>query len=118
MTIAAIVDLEEIRKQKQNRQSREQLHEQFDNWLNHLEEAVSKEKPSLVELTKTVLNMREELTQTATSHLIERKYAALLEQENATCPHCGANLKARRPLARTVRTLAGDIELKRPYFYC
>jgi hypothetical protein len=114
--MTTVIALGEIRNQQKQRQSRERLHELFDNWLNHLEEVVNKAEPTLVELTQAVLSMREELTQAVTASFVERKYAALHEQKTASCPICGATLRARGPMPRTVSTLSGEIELHRRIF--
>lgn len=49
---------------------------------------------------------------------IQKRHRALLEQEQCTCPQCKRVLKRRGMHKRSVETMAGAIELERPYFYC
>src|SRR5918996_2592442 len=43
---AAVISLVEVREQKQRAQFRQQLHEQFDQWLDTLEAQVKEAKPT------------------------------------------------------------------------
>jgi hypothetical protein len=49
---------------------------------------------------------------------IQKCHGALLEQEHCTCPQCKRMLKKRGMHKRPVETMAGALELERPYFYC
>ena len=50
--------------------------------------------------------------------LIEKKFGHLLHQEICHCPLCNKKMEKHPDKKRTVETLAGRIELNRPYFYC
>jgi hypothetical protein len=50
--------------------------------------------------------------------LIQKCHGTLLEQEQCICPQCKRVLKRRGMHKRSVETMAGAIELERPYFYC
>ena len=51
-----------VREQKQRAECRQQLHERFDRWLDTLEEQVKEPKPTLEQITRTVWEVRQELT--------------------------------------------------------
>lgn len=99
-------------------QTRRELHECFDLWLDALEEAMKEEPPSLEVLTRAVWARRQELTAQVTEVLVRQRHAQALGQKNAPCPHCGRLLPARGLVSRTVETLVGEVALERPYFYC
>src|SRR4029453_13139737 len=40
------------------------------------------------------------------------------QRQQASCPRCARVLKAQDQVWRTVETMVGPGELKRPYFYC
>jgi hypothetical protein len=115
---AAVISLAEVREQKQRTQIRRQLHEQFEQWLDTVEEQVKEAKPTLEQLTHAVGAVRQELTGQLTTALIGQRYRAEQEQAHAPCPQCGRRLAARGVVTRQVETLVGEVELARPYFYC
>jgi hypothetical protein len=49
---------------------------------------------------------------------IQKCHGALLEQEHCTCPQCKRVLKRPGMHKSPVETMAGAVELERPYFYC
>jgi uncharacterized protein (DUF1499 family) len=118
MGAAAVSSLVEVREQKQRAQGRQQLHEQFDYWLDTLEEQVKEPKPTLEQLTHAVWELRQELTGQLSTALLEQRYRAEQEQAHASCPQCGRQVAARGVVTRKVETLIGEVELARPYFYC
>jgi uncharacterized protein (DUF1499 family) len=118
MGAAAVISLVEVREQKQRARGRQQLHEQFDYWLDTLEEQVKEPKPTLEQLTHAVWELRQELTGQLSTALLEQRYRAEQEQSRASCPQCGRQVAARGVVTRKVETLIGEVELARPYFYC
>jgi hypothetical protein len=118
MGAAAVISLVEVREQKQRAQFRQQLHEQFDQWLDTLEAQVKEPKPTLEQLTHAVWARRQELTGQLSTALIAQRYRAEQEQSHAPCPQCGRQVAARGVVTRRVETLLGEVELARPYFYC
>jgi hypothetical protein len=118
MGAAAVVSLAKVREQKQRAEFRQQLHVRFDQWLDTLEERVKEPKPTLEQITRTVWELRQELTGSLTEALVEQRYGAEQEQLSAPCPQCGREVAARAVVSRTVETLVGEVELSRPYFYC
>ncbi len=118
MGAAAVISLVEVREQKQRAQFRQQLHEQFAQWLDTVEEQVKEPKPTLEQLTHVVWELRQELTGQLSTALIEQRYRAEQEQAHAPCPQCGRQVAARGVVTRKVETLIGEVELARPYFYC
>src|SRR5688500_6821347 len=107
---AAVISLVEVREQKQRTPIRRQLHEQFDQWLDTLEEQVKEGKPTLEQLTRAVGEVRQELTGQLTTALIGQRYRAEQEQAHAPCPQCGRLVAARGVVTRKVETLVGEVE--------
>ncbi len=118
MGAAAIISLAEVRKQKQQGELRQQLHAQFDRWLDTLEEHMTKPKPTLDQITRAVWEVRQELTGSLTMAVLEQHYRPEREQQQAPCPQCGRVVMARGVVSRTVETVVGAVEVSRPYFYC
>jgi hypothetical protein len=118
MVTASVLALEEPTPDWIRTPTRRELHEDFDIWLDTLEETVKEEPPSLDALTGAVLARRQELTAMVTEVLVRQRYAQALGQKNAPCPHCSRLLPARGLVSRTVETLVGEVALERPYFYC
>jgi Uncharacterised protein family (UPF0236) len=50
--------------------------------------------------------------------MIEQRHGAERGRESVTCAQCDRRLNARPAVSRTVRTMIGDVDLTRPYFYC
>jgi hypothetical protein len=118
MGAAAVISLVEVREQKQRARGRQQLHEQFDQWLDTWEEQVKEPKPTLEQLPHAVGELCQELTGQLSTALIEQRYRAEQEQAHAPCPQCGRQVATRGVVTRTVETLVGEVQLARPYFYC
>jgi hypothetical protein len=62
MVTAPVLDLEESRPVWVREQTRRELHEGFDLWLDSMEEAVTEESTSLDGLARAVFARRQELT--------------------------------------------------------
>ena len=118
MGAASVISLAEVRAQKQRGELRQQLHAQFDRWLDTLEEHMTKPKPTLEQITRTVWELRQELTGRLATAVLEQRYRPEREQQHAPCPQCGREVAARGVVSRTVETVVGAVEVSRPYFYC
>ena len=92
MGAAAVILLAEVREQKQRAEVRQQLHTHFEAWLDTPEEHVKEPKPTLEQLTQAVWALRQELTGTLTTALVEQRYHSEQEQPHAvlseTTPPC------------------------------
>jgi hypothetical protein len=64
-------------------------------------------QPTLEQLTRAVVALRQELSPAVTEGLVEQAYRAAMEQRTAACPQCGQMLSARGPQERTMETLGG-----------
>src|SRR5438445_682946 len=62
MGAAAVISLAEVREKRQRAEYRRQLHEQFDLWLDTLEEQMKEPKPTLEQITRAVWAQRQGLT--------------------------------------------------------
>jgi hypothetical protein len=118
MVTAPVLDLEESRPVWVRDQTRRELHEGFDLWLDSMEEAVTEESTSLDALARAVFARRQELTAQVTEALVQQRHRQALDQKTAPCPQCGRLLPARALVTRTLETLVGEVCLERPYFYC
>ena len=118
MVTAPVLAAEEARPAWAKDQSRRELHERFDLWLDTLEEAVKEHSASLDALAQSVFTRRQELTAMVTEVLVQQRHRQALGQKTAPCPQCGRWLQARGLVSRTVETLVGEVSLERPYFYC
>src|ERR671918_2070580 len=118
MVTASVLDLEEPAADWGRAPTRRELHENFDAWLDTLEEAVTEKPLSLDALARKVLAQRQELTSMVTEALVQRRHRQALDQKTAPCPQCGRLLPARALVPRTVETLVGEVSFERPYFYC
>jgi hypothetical protein len=118
MVTATILALEEPTPEWAKARTRRELHDNFDLWLDSLEESVREVPPSLEVLTRAVLVRRQELTAQVTEALVRQRHSQALEEKNAPCPRCGRLLPTRGLVSRTVETLVGEVAVERPYFYC
>jgi hypothetical protein len=118
MGAAAIISLAEVRTRKQQVEFRQQLHAQFDRWLDTLEEHMTEPKPTLAQITRAVWEMRQELTGSLAAAVVEQRYRPEREELHAPCPQCGRGVAARGVVSRRVETAVGEVEVSRPYFYC
>jgi len=118
MGAAEIISFEEVCARKQRDALRRQLHTRFDQWLDALEAQLHEPAPTLAQVTETVWQLRQALTGSLTETIVTHAHVDALQRQQSRCPQCERLLQARPPVARTVDTMVGSIELERPYFYC
>lgn len=115
---AEVISLDEVRASQQRQVLRQQLHECFDRWLDELETQLPEPKPTLTQVSETIWTLRQSLTAGVAQTIVEQTHQGEREQKSLRCATCERLLKARPPVSRTARTLVGDVEIERPYFYC
>ena len=115
---AEVISLGEVRASQQRQTLRQHLHERFDRWLDALETHLPEPKPTLAQVSETIWMLRQFLTAGVAQTIIEQTHQAEREQQSLRCARCTRLLNARPPVSRTARTLVGDVEIERPYFYC
>src|ERR1700730_11985273 len=118
MGAAEVISFEEVRARKQWDALRGQLHTRFDQWLDALEAQLPEPALSLAQVTETVWNLRQALTGGLTEAIVEHAHRGEHTRQQSRCPQCDRLLTARASVQRTVETLVGLVQLKRPYFYC
>ena len=118
MVTAPVLAAGETRPAWARDQTRRELHERFDLWLDTLEDAVKEQPASLDALARSVFTRRQELTAMVTEVLVQQRHRQALGQKTTACPQCGRWLQAPGLVSRTVETLVGEVSLERPYFYC
>ena len=118
MGAAEVISFEEVRARKQWESLRQQRHTRFDQWLDGLEEQLQESQPTLTAITKTVWDLRQDLTGGLTETIVVHVHQSEHTRQQSRCPRCARFLKARDPVQRTVETLVGSVQLERPYFYC
>lgn len=105
---------------KHNVRATEVLPESFGNFfiekLDEIDEKVPME--NFGDISKAVFENKSEILGQFIKEFVERKFGHLLDQESCCCPKCDNLLKSSIKRPKTVQTLAGSVELIRPYFYC
>ena len=115
---AEVIVLSEVRASTQWQRLRDDLHARFDQWLDRLQEELPDPQTSLTEVTEAVWQLRQDLTGGLSETIVEQAHRGERTRSYASCPHCGRRLKARPSVSRTVETMVGPVQVKRPYFYC
>jgi hypothetical protein len=118
MGAAEVISFEEVRARKQWDTLRQQLHERFDHWLDTLEQQWHEPPSTLMEVSATVWDLRQQLTGSLTETIVKYAHEGERQRKQASCPRCTRVLKAQDHVWRTVETMVGPVELERPYFYC
>jgi len=115
---AEIISLDQVRATHHLSQLRQHLHACFDQWLDTLVPYLDDTPMKLSDLTTVMWQLRQELMGGLTETVIDHTHTSEAEQTQTECPSCDRTLTVRRQSRRTVETLIGPVELKRPYFYC
>ena len=98
---------------------RQHLHERFDQWLDGLETyRLPEAELTLAQVSETIWTLRQQLTGGLAAMIVQHAHKKRTTSTHLTCPPCECLLPASAPVARTVETMVGPIELERPYFYC
>lgn len=118
MSYAEVISLPEVRARKQWEALRQQLHEQFDQWLDEVEAQLPESTPTLAQVSETIWALRQQLTGGVAQTIIEHTHQEEQRRKSLQCATCTPLLRARPVVSRTVETLIGEIEVQRPYFYC
>jgi Uncharacterised protein family (UPF0236) len=118
MGAAEIISFEEVHARKQWETLRQELHTRFDEWLDGLESQLQVSAPTLAQVTETVWHLRQALTGGLTETLVQHAYRGESTRRQTCCPACDRLLTARAPVSRTVETMVGTVQLRRPYVYC
>ena len=71
-----------------NKGVRERLHEQFDVWLDLLEEEMERKEGKLDELVRAIFEARHELTGLVAESLVDKLHSKELKQTEMLCPKC------------------------------
>lgn len=88
----------------------------LSNMLGDILKGLSMYKIS--DISSALFSCKADLFGQMMSAFIQKCHVGLLEQEHCTCPQCKRGLKRRGVHKRSVETMAGALELERPYFYC
>jgi hypothetical protein len=115
---AEVISLGEVRARKQWETLRQHLHDRFDQWLDGLETQLPEAERTLAQVSETIWTLRQQLTGGLAEMIVQHAHKEEQHRTHLTCPTCERLLTARAPVARTVETMVGPIELERPYFYC
>jgi hypothetical protein len=118
MGAAEVISCEEVRARKQWDTLRQQLHARFDHWLDTLEQQWHEPPSTLMEVTATMWDLRQQLTGGLTETIVKHAHEGERQRTQASCPRCARVLKAQAQVGRTVETMVGPVELERPSFYC
>ena len=97
---------------------RQQLHTRFDQWLDILQQQWHEPPATLLEVTATVWDLRQQLTGGITETMVAQVHRSEHDRTQVHCTQCDGMLRAREFVCRTVETLVGPVQIERPYFYC
>jgi len=98
---------------------RDKMYEQVDTMVDDLWDRLEEsDKPTVMEMSKIVGELRRKLTGVCLQTLIEEKYTDELDLKYAACPECGKRCKTRRKHKKELSTMEGSFELIRSWFYC
>ncbi len=75
------------------------------------------EAPTLSEIEKEVLRMRQVLSEEMTRILIHGQ-ASVHPEKRPDCPECGQRLRNKGEKPKTVECLIGQVKLERACYYC
>lgn len=104
-----------MRKDKQALKVRlvAKLEQQLDEVLARLDED---EPLDLDEIEEIALKTRAEVGRELTQALAETQTAAPLN--SPLCPQCQQEMRYKGQKSKVIRSLSGEIEIKRPYYWC
>lgn len=112
-------DLKEQRATTLMNKFRAAAHQSVDQWVDQQVGVFAAPKlPTLRGLSQQFMNTRTTLLGGCLEAMITELTTSYREQTSAACPHCQQNLKSHRMDDKTIATLQGPINVKRPYFYC
>jgi hypothetical protein len=115
---AEVITLDDVRARQQRQALRHQLHECFDRWLDEVEAQLPEPKATVAQVSETIWALRQSLTAGVAQTIVEQHHQGERDRQVLRCATCDRLMQARPPVSRTARTLVGDIEIARPYFYC
>lgn len=115
---AEVIALDDVRASQHRQAWRQHLHECFDQWLDEVEAQLPDPEPTLAQVSETIWTLRQSLTAGVAQTMIEQSHQAEWNRQSLRCATCDRLLRARPAVPRIARTLVGDLELERPYFYC
>jgi hypothetical protein len=107
MGAAEVISFEEVRASKQWDTLRQQLHARFDHWLDTLEQQGHEPPSTLMEVTATMWDLRQQLTSGLTETIVKHAHEGERQRTQASCPRCARALKAQAQVWRTVETMVG-----------
>jgi hypothetical protein len=116
MGAAEVISFEEVQARKQWDTLRQQLHARFDPWLDTLEQQWHEPPSTLMEVTSTVWDVRQQRTGGRTEPGVAPGHRGAHQRPKGACPKGERGLQARELVCRTVETLVGSVQLERPYF--
>lgn len=117
MGSAQVISLSEVRASNQWQRLRDDLHTRFDQWLDRRQEQLPNPQTRLAEVTEAVWKLRQERAGGLRETIVEHAHRGELTRQSARYPQCHRQWPARPVVARTVETMVGPVQVKRPYFY-
>src|SRR5262249_26828635 len=97
MGAAEVIAFEEVRARKQWDTLRQQLHARFDHWLDALEQQWHEPSSTLMEVTATVWDLRQQLTGGLTQTIVKYAHEGECQRQQASGPVC-ARVKPRHDI--------------------
>ena len=102
---------------KDNQALKDRLLTKFEQQLDEVLARLDEDTPlDLDEIEEIGLKTRAEVGQELTQALAERETQA--SAHNPACPDCQEAMRYKGQKRKVIRTLSGEIAIKRPYYYC
>src|SRR5687768_9165851 len=111
---AEVISLDEVRASQQWASLRQQLHDDFDQWLDQLQGELPSPETTLAQITETVWALRQDLTGRLTEAIVEDAHGFEYRRQAFVCETCQRILTTRPSVPRTVDTMVGRVRLERP----
>ena len=119
MSASPALNLQDFQQEQLWEDFCQMVHKSLDNILSGLKDSFFAEKPlNLKEMSDLFQGKKQELASSMLQEFINSQYAQYLEQQKATCPHCGREVCKNEDSSRIIETLLGKSKIVRPYFYC
>jgi hypothetical protein len=119
MNAAPALDLNLVRQHRQLERFRDMAHKEVDKLVDSLKEDLLCEQPlSIGEISQSFQEKKQSFLGDLLEDFIRVHHQELFEQEIASCPLCGKQVKRHADTPRTIETLLGASTISRPYFYC
>jgi len=94
---AEVISLDEVRASQQWVSLRQQLHDDFDQWLDQLQGELPNPETTLAQITEMVWALRQDLTGSLTETVVEYAHRFAYRRKEIVCETCQRILTTHGP---------------------